>query len=284
MVDIAVPDAASETLEYDPIKRKLGEFFNKTTWLRIVFYKLLDLLLLRSWYIRRELRSWAGGKRQGVVDIFDAGSGYGQYTYRLAKMGNNWHLFAADEKEEQIADCNDLFRRLGYGNRVTFQVEDLVEYRSLDTYDLVLCVDVIEHILEDVEVFKNFHASLKPGGMLLISTPSDQGDAQEHADDVISFVGEHVRDGYGVAEIQEKLQTAGFSRVEVRYSYGVPGSIAWHLSIKYPMLALNASRMFYVVLPVYYAMVYPFCYVLNVLDVQMNHPKGRGLIVKANRD
>lgn len=284
MAELAVPRASSETLEYDPIKRTLGAFFSKTTGLRILFYRMLDLLLLRSWYIHRELSIWARGKRQDVVDIFDAGSGYGQYTYRLATMGNEWRLFAADVKEEQVADCNELFGHLGYRNRVTFQVEDLVKYRSRETYDLVLCVDVIEHILEDVEVFKNFHASLRPGGMLLISTPSDQGDAQEHADDVISFVGEHVRDGYSAADIQEKLQAAGFSRVEVLYSYGVPGSIAWHLSIKYPMLALNASRLFYAVLPVYYTLVFPFCYVLNSLDVAMNHRKGRGLIVKANRD
>jgi 2-polyprenyl-3-methyl-5-hydroxy-6-metoxy-1,4-benzoquinol methylase len=32
-------------------------------------------------------------------------------------------------------------------------------------------VDVMEHIEEDVEVFKNFYQSLKDGGVLLISTP-----------------------------------------------------------------------------------------------------------------
>jgi len=39
---------------------------------------------------------------------------------------------------------------------------------------------------------------------LLISTPSDQGgsDAQEEHD---SFIGEHVRDGYAIKEIEEKL-------------------------------------------------------------------------------
>ena len=43
-------------MQYDPIKRRLGHLFNRTPTLRILFYRLLDLLLLRSWHIRRELK------------------------------------------------------------------------------------------------------------------------------------------------------------------------------------------------------------------------------------
>ena len=45
-------------MHYDPIKRTLGEFFNQTPALRKVFYKLLDLLLLRAWHVHRELKKW----------------------------------------------------------------------------------------------------------------------------------------------------------------------------------------------------------------------------------
>ena len=43
-------------MKYDPVKRSLGNVFNKTPWLRKVFYKLLDILLLRAWYIKREIK------------------------------------------------------------------------------------------------------------------------------------------------------------------------------------------------------------------------------------
>ena len=43
-------------MQYDPIKHSLGKVFNSTPFLRKVFYRLLDLLLLRSWHIRRELK------------------------------------------------------------------------------------------------------------------------------------------------------------------------------------------------------------------------------------
>jgi hypothetical protein len=47
---------------YDPIKRSLGNVFNRSPWLRRLFYNLLDLLLLRTWHVHRELRQWAKGR------------------------------------------------------------------------------------------------------------------------------------------------------------------------------------------------------------------------------
>ena len=117
--------------------------------------------------------------------------------------------------------------------------------------------------------------------MVLISSPSDQGGCDVHGDDETSFIEEHVRDGYDIKEIQDKLKIAGFSRVEARYQYGTPGKISWRLSMKYPILALGASKLFFIVLPFYYIIAYPLSYLLNWMDVSMNHPTGTGLIVKA---
>jgi hypothetical protein len=139
----------------------------------------------------------------------------------------------------------------------------------------------MEHILEDVLVFKNFAASLKQGGMLLISTPSDQGGSDVHEGSDTSFIEEHVRDGYNINAIEEKLLGAGFSKVVARYSYGAPGKIAWRLSMKYPIQLLGVSKFFFVLLPFYYLFTYPFAFILNFFDMTMDHPTGTGLIVKA---
>ena len=68
----------------------------------------------------------------------------------------------------------------------------------------------MEHIEEDELVFRNFFRALKPGGSLLISTPSDQGGSDVHNEEEKSFIDEHVRDGYGIGEISQKLERAGF--------------------------------------------------------------------------
>jgi SAM-dependent methyltransferase len=267
-------------MQYDPIKRSLGNVFNKSPFLRKVFYNLLDLLLLRAWHVHKELRTWMRSAPKNA-NILDAGAGYGQYSYWLWNKNKNYNILALDVKEEQVADCNRFFNAIGAGNRVRFETGDLTVYQKQDTYDLVLSVDVMEHILEDVTVFKNFHASLKKGGMVLISTPSDQGGSDVHGDDESSFIEEHVRDGYNIKEIEEKLRSAGFSRVETRYQYGTPGKISWRLSMKYPILALGISKLFFIILPFYYVIAYPVSYLLNWMDVSMKHPTGTGLIVKA---
>lgn len=266
-------------MQYDPIKRSLGSVFNKTPFLRRLFYNLLDLLLLRSWHVHKELRAWIRTSKS-EANILDAGAGFGQYTYWLNQRNKNWKITSIDVKEEQVADCNNFFHAIGSEN-VRFEVGDLTKYVKPNAYDLVVCVDVMEHILEDVQVFKNINASLKPGGMLLISTPSDQGGSDVHGNEESSFIEEHVRDGYNIKEIEDKLRSAGFTKVEARYQYGTPGKISWRLSMKYPILMLGATKLFFVILPFYYLITYPFAYLLNWMDVMMKHPTGTGLIVKA---
>ncbi len=266
-------------MQYDPIKRSLGSVFNSTPFLRKVFYRLLDLLLLRSWHVRRELKKWAATAPKDAL-ILDAGMGFGQYDFYMSSKNPGWKIRGVDVKEEQIADCSAFFNRIGRKN-VTFAYADLTAFTDASAYNLILSVDVMEHILEDVQVFRNFHASMQPGGMVLISTPSDQGGSDVHDHDEESFIEEHVRDGYNINEIQEKLKLAGFSRTEASYQYGKPGQVSWRLSMKYPILALGKTKLFFVVLPFYYLVTFPACLVLNYFDTKLTHKTGTGLVVKA---
>ena len=267
-------------MKYDPIKKGLGEVFNRTPFLRKLFYRLLDFLLLRAWHIKRELRK-ARRQTGPVAMVLDAGSGFGQYTWFMSRISGQWTIKGVDVKEEQIQDCNRFFNKIGRGEQVRFEMGDLTKFREEEKYDIVLCVDVMEHILEDVEVFKNYVYSMKKGGILLISTPSDQGGSDVHEEHEDSFIEEHVRDGYNIGEIEEKLRLSGFSEVYPKYSYGWPGKISWRLSMKYPITMLNAGKIFYLILPFYYFLTFPFSLVLNFLDVSLKHNTGTGLIVRA---
>lgn len=267
-------------MKYDPVKRTLGAFFNRTPFLRKLFYHLLNLLLLRSWHIRRELRALRK-TMPDRPDILDAGSGFGQYVFTMDGMFREPKILGVDIKQEQIDDCNAFFKRIGRSERISFVYADLTAFDRPDTFHLALSVDVMEHIEEDITVFKNICNSLKAGGVLLISTPSDQGGSDVHHDHEESFIEEHVRDGYAIPDIEQKLKNAGFSSVQSKYAYGTPGKISWRLSMKYPIRMVNASKIMLVVLPLYYLVVYPLCFILNFLDTRMHHRTGTGLIVKA---
>jgi SAM-dependent methyltransferase len=273
-------------MQYDPIKRKLGKVFNRKPFLRKLFYKLLDLLLLRSWHIRKAIKAWEKTV-QGPQQILDAGSGFGQYDYYLASRNKNWQVKGVDVKDEQIDDCTNFFQQIGLGN-ASFAVAALTKLEEKETYNLVLCVDVMEHIEVDELVLRNFYAAMKPGGMLLISTPSDKGGSDVHHHDhehendgSHSFIDEHVRDGYGIEEIADKMKRAGFSKTDVHYQYGPPGKLSWKLSMKFPILMLNASYIFFIILPFYYLLTFPFALLLNWMDVSRKQKTGTGVVARA---
>jgi len=267
-------------MQYDPIKRSLGVVFNRTPFLRILFYKLLDTLLLRTWHLKRELKKLKKTSTS-ELQVLDAGAGFGQYSYFLSQLAPNWKVTAVDVKQEQIDDCNQFFAKIGKKNQVRFKYADLTEFEDKNMYNLIITIDVMEHILLDEKVFANFHSSLKPNGMVLITTPSDQGGSEAHDEHEHSFIDEHVRNGYNIFEIEQKLKRAGFTKVEARYTYGKTGHLSWLLSMKYPIIMLNMSKLFFVILPFYYLLFFPFCFLLNYFDVRTIHRKGTGLLVKA---
>lgn len=269
-------------MQYEPIKRSLGRFFSGSPFLRKTLYFLLDLLLLRTWHVKKALRKIA---LQFPVEasVLDAGSGFGQYTWRMSRMNRKWKVRAVDINQEQIDDCNAFFRKTGLSDRVTFHSCDLTTLNESSCYDIVLSVDVMEHIEEDVLVFQNFYKSLKNNGILLISTPSDKGGSDVHSDQEESFIDEHVRDGYGIKEITEKLSLSGFRNIEASYTYGKPGNISWRLSMKYPVKMLNTSYLFFLLLPFYYLLFFPVSIILNIFDLLLTHKTGTGLLVTARK-
>jgi len=269
-------------MQYEPIKSTLGKFFARSPLLRKTLYFLLDILLLRTWHVKKALRKIATQFPDDAL-IMDAGSGFGQYTWRMSNMNPSWKIKAYDINKEQIDDCNIFIGKTGLSHRVSFHTCNLTTLNEMNSFDIILSVDVMEHIEEDVLVFKKFYSSLKNNGVLLISTPSDQGGSDVHNEHEESFIDEHVRDGYSIKGITDKLSLAGFKSIEATYTYGKPGNISWKLSMKYPIRMLNVSYFFFLILPFYYLIFFPVALILNLLDLSITHKTGTGLLVTARK-
>lgn len=208
-------------------------------------------------------------------------------------------MFTPDNIKDKVAIIGDelkTIRRYLHANpELSFQEEETSKYISnlLKSWGIKHKTNIggygIVGVIEGEKVFSNFYNSLKPGGMLLVSTPSDQGgsdvhhhDHEQHENDGSnSFIDEHVRDGYGIDDINAKLKLAGFSKSEAYYQYGPPGNLSWKLSMKYPIIMLNKSYLFFIVLPFYYLLTFPISLILNYIDVRGNHKTGTGLVAKA---
>lgn len=269
-------------MHYDPIKDIFAEVIKKFPFLRVFFYKILDVMFLRSWYVRSELKNLRKFFGQKEISIFDAGTGFGQYTYFAAKRLKPNSIYAVDIKESWIQDCREFFTAKKIAN-VTFAIEDLTTINHNSRFYLIICVDVMEHIHDDVKVFNNFYNALKPGGFLIINTPSTFGGSDVHDENEESFIGEHARVGYSKEDLSEKLTPIGFSIFRWKYTYGFWGDIAWRIGIKYPMILLNLSKLFFIILPMYYLIAFPLMLLFMYIDFKKGNKIGSGINLIAKK-
>ncbi len=271
-------------MKYDPIKDRLGQIASRHPLLQRLLYGLLNLLFLRAWYVRREVRRLLGAlSDKRTIRVLDAGTGFGQYAYAVARTFPNAQVRAVDVKQEYLERARRFADQTPQANQIEWAIDDLTALQSEGPFDLILAVDVMEHIADDETVFEHFERVLRPGGHVIINTPSDRGGSDVQAEGDESFIGEHVREGYGRDELSEKLRAAGLEPVRALYTYGPYGSAAWRGLIKWPMQMLGATWASLVVLPLYYAAALPLGLLLNATDVQWDNDEGTGLFVVAQR-
>ena len=249
----------------------------------VVLYLMLNLVFLRSWYVRRTVRKLIQSVQGTQVSVLDAGTGLGQFAYYMAKRAPHVRVDAVDINEEYLEYAQSFVAPTPCRDRVTFGIEDLTKLSLDGPYDLVLSVDVMEHIEADVEVFRHFERVLRPGGYVVINTPSDQGGSDVQQEGGESFIGEHVRDGYGRDEISSKLRSVGLEIEDVTYTYGGAGSAAWRLLIKIPMQMISLSWFLVVLVIPYFLLALPVGIVLNAIDVRSDNDRGTGILVVARK-
>ena len=275
-------------MHYDPIKDRLAAVAERHPLLWRGFYAALDTLFLRAWYVRREVRRLMRRLPQDrPVHVLDAGTGFGQYTHFLVRSFANARVHAVDVKADYLARAEAFMRQTPYAGRVAFAQDDLTKLQAEGPFDLILSVDVMEHVEEDETVFAHFERVLRPGGYVVINTPSDKGGSgvEEGArtEGAEGFIGEHVRDGYNLGDLEAKLKRAGLAPVQRRYTYGPYGSAAWKLLIQQPMKALGQSWAFLPLVLCYYLPALPVGLLLNAIDVRSENEEGTGLLVTAQK-
>lgn len=275
-------------IAYDPVKDRFATIIRNSRFLRGVFYALLDLFFLRSWYVRKYLREVHSASLPGVLmsgkplKILDAGCGFGQYDQFMIRSLSNIKIDAVDIKEDYLNDCRHYFKSDIKRGVIDFKNVDLLNPGISKTYHIVLCVDVLEHIEEDVKVMKNLCDVLKPGGYFLMHSPSHL--AEDDADGDDSFVGEHARAGYSKEDISEKLRRAGLNPVKMEYSYGSAGHFAWEILIKWPMLWLTRIGFTaMLLLPFWYILTLIPGLVLMQVDMLRENRTGTGIVVLAQK-
>lgn len=105
-------------------------------------------------------------KDKTVVSIA-CGSGYGEYL--LATDGMAKKVIGIDYSKEAIEYAKENYK----SNNLLFFQRDALDNRLDDlAADLIISLETIEHIKQDKKLLKEFFRILKPGGILILSTPN----------------------------------------------------------------------------------------------------------------
>lgn len=120
---------------------------------------------LRPWYqYAQELLSRKVFSADGELTALDVGCGVGEFMLMLKKRG--FAVEGIDGSQEQM----DIIYSMGFEGKVA-DLEGGLPY-STESFWLVTCLELIEHIARAEDLIKEIHRVLRPGGYLLLSTPN----------------------------------------------------------------------------------------------------------------
>jgi glycosyltransferase involved in cell wall biosynthesis/protein-L-isoaspartate O-methyltransferase len=143
------------------------------------------------------VRPWMG------VRVLELGSGIGNMTQHLSR-GRKTYV-ASDIDDEHMARLRVRFR-----GRPNLEIRKCDLCASTDfeplrgVFDTVVCLNVVEHVEDDLLALTNIRSALKPGGRAIILVPQDQA-AYGTLDEVLG----HFR-RYSEIHLRKRMEAAGF--------------------------------------------------------------------------
>jgi 2-polyprenyl-3-methyl-5-hydroxy-6-metoxy-1,4-benzoquinol methylase len=102
--------------------------------------------------------------------ILDIGSGVGTIDFYLASKGKK--ITGIEISENGVAIARENARRLHLNKNIEYIIAEFPNKVLKKNYDLVILSEVIEHLENDQRVLQDIWKVLKIGGILIITTPS----------------------------------------------------------------------------------------------------------------
>jgi SAM-dependent methyltransferase len=137
-------------------------------------------------------------------------------------------------------------------------------------------VDILEHIEDDDAALRALYRVLRNGGVLVLHVPTLYRRYPIWKKSLNFDVETHVRPGYELRDILQKVQRAGFSILENGHTYGFLETIANNISYMITRARMQNKNL--------YALAFPFLNALSWFGARAR-PKelGAGIYVVAGK-
>ncbi len=155
--------------------------------------------------------------------VWEAGCGIGTYTQLLVAAGCE-RILASDHDEDLLEIACRRFKGIEQVRLLTLDMsreEDFAKLRG-ESIRTIVCLNVVEHIENDLLVLRNMRALLAPKGRLVLLVP-----AHPMLFNGIDREVHHCR-RYTAFDLSEKLRMADFRLVRLYY-FNAPGILGWFL-------------------------------------------------------
>ena len=151
--------------------------------------------------------------------VLDAGCGEGNISLFIASYRTD--VIGVDISQKSIITCKKKANCLLLSKNTLFINADLEKQKFRERFDLITCIEAIEHINNDEMVLDKFFNWLKTDGTLFLSTPSKNaplfkmGITKKRDDET-----GHLR-RYSIKSLTEKLKKIGFIIIETKKTEGI---------------------------------------------------------------
>ncbi len=202
--------------------------------------------------------------------ILDAGCGIGFYSFWLNKRYPLSRIKGYDIDKKKISFCKRYSKKLKIDNADFFS-EDILNMRNKKDFDLVISIDVLEHIRDHKVVLANFYSLLSKGGYLYIHVPCEKQKLFFKEFSQYHYTG-HVVDGFNLESLKKDMKKTGFKVIKTKNTFGTFGTLAWETN--HWALAKNLFVA---------GFTFPLLYILAKIDLNLENKSGCGIALLAQK-
>lgn len=147
----------------------------------------------------------------------DVGCGEGIFCFELKKRG--YDITGIDSSQKALINAKENFKKLNLHINVLKASIDKTPFKK-NTFEQVLCLDVLEHVEDADKAIKEIKRVLTKGGNLIITVPNElyltKPIIPYDYSEILKMIG-HKHKGFKLNEIKKLLTKNGFRIISYKY-------------------------------------------------------------------
>src|SRR3989338_1745286 len=195
---------------------------------KVVIDKIEPTHYVRNFLVRKLIKKYS--PRKGIKSICEIGCGTGSLSIELGRRGFKVDASDLDKNAIELAD------KFNRHFNVKYSSQNILGIKSKKKYDMVIAIEVLEHIPEDTKALSKIEGILREEGLLLITVPIHEKYRRE-----FDNRSGHIR-RYVPKDLIEKIKSRGFRMIYARY-FNFPLLWMWYFYAYLPYSNKKENKM-----------------------------------------